>query len=271
MDDLDELIASTMPPAEIVEDEPPEPPEEPVTVRGDVWELGRHRLMCGDSTVKDDVEKLMGGVKADMVFTDPPYGVDYSSRVDKDKHKPWGGIKNDDLGGNELHAFLSDALSWIVCDKYICCNWQSVVDFFTAIGRPNALIVWDKCSIGLGAGYRNQHEFILFYGKLDHNSETNMWQIKRESTSAYCHPTQKPVEVPARAISNSSKNGHVVLDVFGGSGSTLVACEQLGRTNYTMELDERYVDVIIQRYVNFTGNREIKRNGEPYTWEDKKD
>lgn len=116
---------------------------------------------------------------------------------------------------------------------------------------------WDKESIGLGAGYRNQHEFILFYGSLDHNSETNVWQFHRDVTADYTHPTQKPVLIPARAIKNSSKLNEIVLDLFGGSGSTLIACEQTNRTCYMMELDPKYCDVIRKRYENFVNNKEI--------------
>lgn len=239
---------------EVVEDEVPELADKPISKLGEVYQLGRHRLVCGDSTKIEDVEKLMNGNKADMVFTDPPYGVDYSSRVDRDKRKPWGGIKNDDLEGESLKEFLYDSLAWIDTPKYICCNWQSVVDFFLALGRPNSLIVWDKGSIGLGAGYRNQHEFILFYGKLEHNSESNVWTITRDSTSGYTHPTQKPVAVPSRAIKNLKGNN--VLDLFGGSGSTLIACEQLDRTCYMMELDPKYCDVIRKRYAKFIGKEE---------------
>jgi hypothetical protein len=182
---------------ESVEDEPPAvSQEEPVSKLGEIYQVGRHRVMCGDSTDAGSVALLMNGHSADMVFTDPPYGVDYSSRVDEERRKGWGGIKNDELKGPELQAFLQDSLS-IHKEKslYVCCNWQSVVDFFTALGKPNALIVWDKESIGLGAGYRNQHEFILFYGKLDHNGESNIWRINRDITADYAHPTQKPIYI----------------------------------------------------------------------------
>lgn len=244
---------------DVVEDEAPAVNEsEPaISQLGQVYQLGKHRLMCGDSTKIEDVEKLMNGQKADMVFTDPPYGVDYSSRVDEERRKGWGGIKNDDLKGEELQAFLQDSLAYFDCDKYICCNWQSVIDFWRAYGKLNAFIVWDKGSIGLGAGYRNQHEIILFYGTLDHNSESNIWAIKRDNTSEYIHPTQKPVAIPARAIKNSSKDGSIIVDIFGGSGSTLIACEQTNRTCYMMELDPKYCDVIRKRYQKFvTGSEE---------------
>lgn len=248
---------------EVEEDEAPEVSNEPpVSKLGEIYQLGRHRVMCGDSTDKDNIESLMNGEKADMVFTDPPYGVDYSSRVDKDKRKPWGTILNDDLKDETLRDFLYDSCSHLPAPRYVCCNWQSVVDFILALGNPNAFIVWDKGSIGLGAGYRNQHEIILFYGKLDHNSESNVWTIKRDSTGGYEHPTQKPVAISSRAIKNSSKKDGIVLDIFLGSGSTLIACEQTNRTCYGMELDEKYVDVIRKRYQKFvTGNEEGWEDG----------
>lgn len=227
---------------------------------GDIWQLGRHRLMCGDSTKKEDVEKLMNGQKSDMVFTDPPYGVDYTSRVDKDRRKPWGGIKNDDLKGTALQQMLLSAFDCIseTISFYVCCNWQSVKDFFEALDIPNSLIVWDKESIGLGSNYRSQHEFILFYGKLNHRNETNVWRMKRDASASYKHPTQKPVELIVRAITNSSEKENIVLDLFLGSGSTLIACEKTNRICYGMELDEKYCDVIIKRYEDFSGNKAIK-------------
>ncbi len=150
--DLDDLkdwgfdekdLQINMPDEDIVEDEAPEVEEgEPDSKLGEVYELGRHRLMCGDSTKKEDVQKLMAGAKADMVFTDPPYGVDYVSRVDKDKRKPWGGIQNDDLKDDTLRDFLYDTLiGFKNLPMYVCCNWQSYPDFYLALGRPNNVIV----------------------------------------------------------------------------------------------------------------------------------
>lgn len=226
---------------------------------GDLWQLGDHRLLCGDSTKKDDVDRLMDGEKADMIFTDPPYGVNYISRVDKNKRKAWGSIKNDDLSGKELNDFLSSSINQDIMNidsKYIWCNWQSVVDFIMAIGRPNNIIVWNKESIGLGSGYRQQHEFCLFYGKIDDNSESNVWNLKRDSTSDYKHPTQKPVALCERAIKNSRPKK--ILDLFLGSGSTLIACEKTKRKCYGMELDPKYCDVIIKRWEEYTGKKAVK-------------
>ena len=236
-------------------------PQNPPTVAqlGDIWQLGQHRVMCGDSTQIEAVSMLMDGKKVDMVFTDPPYGVDYVSRVDENRRKPWGEIKNDNLEGDELKKFISDAVPVSLrCHQYICCNWQSVKDFFDALGMPNSLIVWDKKSIGLGANYRSQHEFILFYGKLSHRSESNVWGLKRDSVSSYTHPTQKPVELIVRAVTNSSEQGNAIYDAFLGSGSTLIAAQKTGRICYGMELDPKYVDVIIKRWEDYTGEKAVK-------------
>lgn len=251
---------------EIEEDEAPElSVDETISKLGEIYQLGKHRVMCGDSTDQSQVNKLLNGQIQHMTFTDPPYGVDYSSRVDKDKRKPWGTILNDDLKDETLREFLYDSCNDISKPKYICCNWQSVVDFMLALGRPNAFIVWDKGSIGLGAGYRNQHELILFYGKLNHNSESNVWTLKRDTTTDYKHPTQKPVGVSARAIKNSSEPKQAVLDIFLGSGSTLIACEQLDRVCYGMELEPKYVDVIRKRYAKYINNNELPDNWEQLT------
>lgn len=241
---------------EVSEDEAPEVDTQnpPTSELGVVYRLGRHFLMCGDATNNMDVKQLLGDAEVSMVFTEPPYGVDYTSRVDEERRKGWGEIKNDNLKGEELQTFLQQSVGkWQSKPTYVCCNWQSVVDFWQALNTPNAFIVWDKGSIGLGAGYRNQHEIILFYGTLDTNSESNIWSIPRDSTLEYTHPTQKPVAIPARAIKNSSKMDGNVLDIFGGSGSTLIACEQLGRNAYIMELDPKYCDVIRKRYAKLIG------------------
>lgn len=250
------VLADLVESGETQEDEAPEvDPTQTVSQVGAIYQIGKHRLMCGDSTNPENINKLLNGAKIDVIFTDPPYGVDYQSRVDEDRRKGWGEIENDNLKGEALQGFLRQSLgAYQNIPIYVCCNWQSVVDFFLALGKPNSLIVWDKGSIGLGAGYRNQHEFILFYGTLDHNHETNVWTIVRDSTMEYTHPTQKPIAIPARALKNHS--GQNVLDIFGGSGSTLMACEQLDKTCFMMELDPKYCDVIRKRYAKYIGKEQ---------------
>ena len=254
----------------------PEVPDTPVTVLGDVWLLGDHRLMCGDSTSIDAVEKLMDGQKADMVFTDPPYGMSYGGGRAKGDHvknnrggvliKAHGEIIGDDLRGDDLLAMVQDALATASAlnkdgaAAYICFTWRTYSEFEAAIINaglePKACIVWDKKNIALGySNYRPQHEFIFYcdgqwFGE---KNESDVWYMTRGATGEYVHPTQKPVELVERAIKNSSKSGDSVLDVFGGSGSTLIACEKTGRNCRMMELDPRYCDVIVNRWQDFTG------------------
>lgn len=265
------------------EDEAPEAPAVAKTVRGDVYEIGPHRLMCGDSTLIDDVDKLMGGAKADMVFTDPPYGMSYGGGRAVGKSdgtvKGFGVIKGDDARGDELIALIKDALGCAaIVSKagaawYVCFPWRTYSEFEAALPKePKSCIVWDKQSIGLGSnkGYRPQHEF-MFYLAGDEwhgdRAQSDVWQCKRAAVTGYVHPTQKPVELIERALGNSSKAGDGVVDVFGGSGSTMVAAHKLGRTAYLMELDEKYCDVIVNRMRKLYPNLEIKRNGEAIEWQ----
>lgn len=257
----------------------PDVPVVPVTVEGDVWLLGRHRLMCGDSTSIDAVERLMDGGRADMVFTDPPYGMSYGGGRARGDHalnkkggvliKAHGMIKGDDLQGDDLIGMIRDAVGSAisVCKsgaaKYVCFPWRTYSEFEAALEQigmtVSACIVWDKKSIGLGnSNYRPQHEFI-FYSKGDSwhgdKSQSDVWYNSRGATGEYVHPTQKPVELVEKAINNSSKGQDVVIDVFGGSGSTLIACEKTGRDCRMMELDPKYCDVIIKRWQDFTGEQ----------------
>jgi DNA modification methylase len=234
------------------EDEVPEVPEEPKTKPGDIYKLGRHRLMCGDSTSIDAVEKLMDGNKVDLIFTDPPYNVAFNGR--SGKHEV---IKNDNLSEQEFENFIAEVCNTIqLIDPkayYIWCNW----DFYGALQGKlpyKACIVWAKNVFGMGQGYRHQHEFCLFNGKIDEvvKNESDLWSIKKDTK--YVHPTQKPVALSVRAFGNHIKLTNV-LDLFGGSGSTLIGAEQTGRTCYVMELDPKYCDVIVKRWEDFTGQK----------------
>lgn len=243
----------------------PETPEVPVSVPGDVWLLGPHRIMCGDSTSVDDVDRLMDDADADMVFTDPPYGIDYSGgRTQVVATKTYGRLKNDDLEGASLGNLICNVFSFIKpeADVYICVSpimQKPFLDYIVSRDRElDAVIVWDKKVPGLGyMAYRRQCEFILFCKggrfKKGDKSDFDLWQIGRDGGVTYVHGTQKPVAVPARAINNSSKAGDIVLDLFGGSGSTLIACEQTGRKARLMELDPKFADVIVKRWQTFTG------------------
>ena len=268
------------------EDAVPDAPENPVTVEGDVWILGNHKLMCGDSTSIDAVDKLMDGHKADMVFTDPPYGMSYGGgRAGKigstdGTVKKHGVILGDTFKGNDLIGMIRDAVGSAVTvsksgsSKYICFPWRTYSEFEEALAQidltPTACIVWDKKSIGLGnANYRPQHEFI-FYAKGENwhgdKAQSDVWYMSRGATGQYVHPTQKPVELIEKAINNSSKGQDVVIDVFGGSGSTLIACEKTNRYCRMMELDPKYCDVIIKRWEEFTGKEAVlESSGQTYS------
>lgn len=245
------------------DDETPDIKLEAKSKLNDIWLLGNHRLMCGDSINLNDIEKLTNKQKADMIFTDPPYNVAFNGRSGK-----FDVIKNDNLEENEFNNFIDTFLSNLhllnINTYYICCNWA----FYGVLQKklkPKACIVWAKNVFGLGKGYRHQHEFILFDGFIDVaiKNESDLWNIAKDSK--YKHPTQKPVALPIRAIKNSSREGNIVLDLFGGSGSTLIACEKLNRKCQIMELDPIYVDVIIERWQNFTGKEAIhEQSGKRY-------
>lgn len=236
------------------EDEVPEPPPEPITKLGDVWILGNHRLMCGDSTSIDAVDKLMDGNAVDLVFTDPPYNVGFNGR--SGKHEV---IKNDNLSDADFANFIDEVCNTIKAVNpkayYIWCNWnfygilQGKLDYKTCI-------VWAKNVFGMGNGYRHQHEFCLFNGKIDEvvKNESDLWEVKKDTK--YVHPTQKPVALSVRAFGNHIKLLNV-LDLFGGSGSTLIGAEQTGRKAFLMELDPKYCDVIVKRWENFTGKKAV--------------
>lgn len=236
------------------EDDVPDVPETPKTVEGDIWLLGNHRLMCGDSTSIDAVDKLMNGARADMVFTDPPYNVAFNGR--SGKHDV---IKNDDLTDKEFETFVDGFCHVIQAlaprAYYVWCNWK----FYGLLQDRllyNACIVWAKNVFGMGLGYRHQHEFCLFAGKVDDwiKNESDLWEIKKDT--GYVHPTQKPVALSIRAFSNHVKLLNVV-DLFGGSGSTMIGAEQSGRNCHMMELDPKYCDVIIKRWQDYTGKKAV--------------
>jgi DNA modification methylase len=271
------------------EDAVPEVPEQAKTVLGDVWVLGNHRLMCGDSTSITAFDQLMGGLKADMIFTDPPYGMSYGGGRAAGDHaldKKTGGVKikahgmilNDDLQGDDLIALVRDSIATATASMkeggalYACFTWRTYAEFEAGLEscghKVKNCIVWDKKSIGLGnSHYRPQHEFIFYCGGQWHGdkAQADVWYMSRGATGEYVHPTQKPVELVERALNNSSKAGDVVIDCFGGSGSTLIACEKTNRHARLMELDPKYCDVIVKRWQDFTGKQAIHaETGEPF-------
>jgi DNA modification methylase len=272
-DELNALLTVETVEGETDPDEVPEAPVEPITKLGDIWILGNHRLMCGDSTSIDAVQKLMDGSKADMVFTDPPYGVAYEGGHNAKKRSQ---IKNDSLEGDDLTGLFKSSLTVayaLTNDHAAFYVWyasgKSIETFAAFSGLPlklRAVIQWYKVKSGLGA-FMSQYipncEPCIYafkdgcvpqwYGPSD---EKTVWELKKEPRNNY-HPTQKPVELPERAINNSSQKGQIVLDLFGGSGSTLIACEKTGRKARLMELDPKYCDVIVKRWEDFTGKKAV--------------
>jgi DNA modification methylase len=247
------------------EDDAPEPPETPLSQLGDLWLLGKHRVLCGDSTKAADVERLMAGDKSDLVFTDPPYNVNYSGYT-KEKLT----IQGDRMTEKEFRRFLEAAFgNYRAAIKrgaslYICHASSVQRDFQNAIEAAGfdlrCQIIWAKNTFAWGFGrYKFQHE-PLFYchvaGEKDpwygDKSQSTLWMEKKPAANRL-HPTMKPVELIERALRNSSKAGDCVLDLFGGSGSTLIACERRERFARLMEIDPRYTDVIIQRWQQYTG------------------
>lgn len=254
-DDLEAQIDAP----EVQEVDTPEVPEEPKAKRGEIYRLGNHRLMCGDSTSREDVATLMGGQRAGMVFTDPPYGYEYQSNM-RTKTEKFDVIENDDkildffplLEGN-VSGFVMVCTTWKVLDKWL--------PLFKQYFSLSNMIIWDKGGGGIGDlthTFATDYEVILCANNgatIQQKRIGSVWRIGRDNANDYEHPTQKPVALSGEAITHTTKPGDTVLDLFGGSGSTLLACEQTGRKCYMMELDPHYVDVIINRWEDFTGQK----------------
>ena len=242
-----------------------------------------HRLICGDSLNKDNIKILMNNKKASMVFTDPPYNINISNRFTKIN------IANDNLDKEEFNKFLNNSFK-IIKDNiekeahiYICCNEKCIVPFKLEANKyfndnRSSIFYWIKDIPGLGYGYREQYEMILFYTdqetiKFYDKTESNVWEAPKTNSPTFkkqekdnitnsttnLHPTIKPTSLIARAIKNSSLNeSDIILDIFGGSGSTLIASERMGRTCYMSELDPFYCNVIVDRWEKLTGQEAIK-------------
>ena len=267
--ELERLLAGDSRTGLTEDDDAPAVPEQAITRRGDLWMLGEHRLLCGDATVAADVERALGGRLADMTFTDPPYNVDYgSSAKDKlrGKHRP---ILNDDLGSG-FEGFLHDACANILAVTkgavYVCMSSSELHTLqraFTATGgKWSTFVIWAKHTFTLGrADYQRQYEPILYGWRDGHDhywcgarDQSDVWFVDKPARNDL-HPTMKPVALVERAVRNSSKSRDLVLDPFGGSGSTLIACAKAGRQARLVELDPKYCDVIIRRWQAWTGEQ----------------
>ena len=303
VDELDDILGKNEEETEIVEDEVPEVPEEPKAKLGDIYQLGNHRLMCGDSTKEEDVAKLMNGEIADLVVTDPPYNVAIENSQGMT-------IKNDNMEKSQFLEFLTKAFNCLNISLkkggafYVWFASREHINFETALNK-NGLevrqeLIWNKNSLILGRqDYQWKHEPCLYGWKdgdshyfIDDRKQTTVIEDKKpdikkmkkeemqklleeiysDKTSTTIinedkpsvndlHPTMKPIKLIARQVKNSSKVGEKVLDLFGGSGSTIITCEQLNRKCYTMEYDPKYVDVIIKRWEEFTGKKAELLNG----------
>jgi DNA modification methylase len=267
-DELEDLLKA---PEEVVagntdEDAVPEAPETAVTVSGDVWLLADHRLLCGDATQIEAVEKVLAGGLADMVFTDPPYNVNYGATMKDKLRGKKRKIVNDDLGDG-FEQFLRDAcVNMLAVTKgavYICMSSSELHTLYRAFteagGHWSTFVIWAKNTFTMGrSDYQRQYEPILYGWKegTDHywcgaRDQGDVWLV-RKPVANDLHPTMKPVELVERAIRNSSKSRDTVLDSFGGSGSTLIACEKTGRQARLIELEPKYCDVIVRRWQEFS-------------------
>lgn len=283
-EELDKLVPQQIAAGLTDEDETPDVSEDPVTRRGDVWLLDKHRVMCGDSTSVDDLNKLMGEEKADMLFTDPPWNVNYGAvkKGNPQGYKPRT-ILNDHMDADNWESFVAGfcgsfymatkpgALAYVVMSAQ---EWPSIdKGLRDAKFHWSSTIIWVKDSLVLSRkDYHTQYEPI-WYGwneegprivQVPDRKQSDVWNIPRPKVSEL-HPTTKPVELISRALLNSSARASVVIDLFGGSGSTLIACEKEGRVNRSMELDPKYCDVIVKRWQNFTGKKAIlESTGKPF-------
>ena len=264
--DLQDVKLSIEPEEE--KDEVPEPPKEARAKLGEVYTLGRHRLMCGDSTMIDDVEKLMAGKKADLFITDPPYNVEYVGKT-KDALT----IQNDKQTDTQFRQFLKDAFSsadMVMKGGAVFYIWHADSEGFNFRGacadvswKVRQCLIWNKSHMVMGRqDYHWKHEPCLYGWK---DGDGHLWNSDRKQVTVLDferptknkeHPTMKPLNLIAYQIGNNTKNDDLVLDLFLGSGSTLIAAQQTGRICHGMELDPRYCDVIIKRYCNLTGANE---------------
>ncbi len=279
--ELEDLLrdADTAAPGGTDEDAVPEAPESAVTAPGDVWLLGDHRLLCGDSVQIDAVEKVLAGGLADMVFTDPPYNVNYGATMKDKLRGKKRKIANDNLGDG-FEQFLRDVCANLLAVTkgaiYVCMSSSELHTLHRAFtesgGHWSTFVIWAKNTFTMGrSDYQRQYEPILYGWKegTDHfwcgaRDQGDVWLVKKP-VSNDLHPTMKPVELVERAVRNSSKSRDSVLDPFGGSGSTLIACERSGRQARVIELEPKYCDVIVRRFQEYAGKvATLEADGRPF-------
>ncbi|MEG1089817.1 MAG: DNA methyltransferase [Acinetobacter sp.] len=271
LDEISELEIEEIAPEyeEDADGEVIEPPPEPKTKEGDVWILGKHRLMCGDSTSIDAVENLLNGAKIDLVFTDPPYGVEYQSNM-RTKTQKFDMLKNDDEFLDIAPVIDATTKGWV----FVWTSWKvqhKWIELFESFGDPSNIVIWHKPGGGIGdlkKTFISDYEVALVWhrgAELCGKRIGSVWKVAKDGASTYVHPTQKPVELSEEAVDKTTKNGASVLDLFGGSGSTLIGCEKTNRKAYLMELDPKYCDVIINRWQTLTGKEAtLESTGETF-------
>ncbi len=269
--------------------QPAEDPEtQPVTRPGDLWHLGRHRLLCGDARQAASYERLLAGQRAQMVFTDPPFNVPIAGHVcglGQVRHRDFA-MASGEMSEAQFTAFLTEVLVHLAAHSadgaihYVCMDWRHLAEVLTA-GRAayaelKNICIWNKTNAGLGSLYRSKHELVLVYknGKGPHINNVELGRHGRYRTNVWdyagvnsfgaerlkelaLHPTVKPVALVADAILDCSKRGNIVLDAFAGSGTTLIAAEKTGRVGYALELEPRYIETAIRRWEDYTGERAI--------------
>lgn len=259
LDEIEALMPEEIPPGLTDEDAAPEVQAEPISKLGDVWLLGKHRVMCGDSTSIDAVETLLEGRKAQMVHTDPPYGVEYQSNM-RTKSAKFEVLKNDDSFLDIAPVIEACSEGWV----FVWTSWKVLtkwLDQFESFGYPSNQVIWYKPGGGIGdlkRTFASDYETALVWhrgAELTGKLIGSVWKVSKDGATEYLHPTQKPVALAEEALDKTTKPGWLILDLFGGSGSTLIACEKTGRHARLMELDPKYVDVIVRRWQEFTGKQ----------------
>jgi DNA modification methylase len=243
---------------EVVEDTIPEPPVDPITKAGDLWILGEHRVLCGDSTKAADVARLMAGVKAGMIHTDPPYGMSYQSNM-RTKSAKFEVLENDDrILTDWIEPAIRHSSGWV----FIWTTWKVLEQWFPVVkpfGKLSNMVVWSKGGGGIGdlkKTFSTDHEIAFVFNRgaeLCGKRIGSVWSFGKDASGSYEHPTQKPVALAAEAIDKTTNKACVIYDPFLGSGTTLIAAEQLNRKCYGMEISPQYCDVIVKRWENLTG------------------
>jgi DNA modification methylase len=268
-DELALLIGGETTEGLVDEDQVPELVDDPVTVLGDVWLLGNHRLMCGDSTSIDAVDRLLEGRKAQMVHTDPPYGISYQSNG-RAKSSRFDVLMNDDVFLDIAPVIEACSEGWV----FVWTSWKVLTKWiqqFESFGYPTNQVIWYKPGGGIGdlkRTFASDYETALVWhrgSELTGKRIGSVWKVSKDGATEYLHPTQKPVALAEEALDKTTKAGWLILDLFGGSGSTLIACEKTNRHARLMELDPKYCDVIIKRWQDFTGKQAtLESNGKTY-------